>query len=1465
MRASRFLLFCIAGAVVACGEQSFQGGPDAPSGPPCADGVDNDGDGLIDFPDDQGCRDADDESEQPACGDGIDNDGDGKIDFPNDPGCPIPHSDDEMDGCPGPTCPQCGDDIDNDGNGKTDFPDDPGCTSASDPLEFTDDPNACGIGMVIKTMPLNGMDSGMLAGTTSTVESPCGGGNGLPGTAYLFHLPAPAVIIATTNDPGTTIDTILDLRTSMCNIASSEIACHDDIVPGSGSTANKKSELTASLPAGSYYLIVGGKTAADVGAYVLRVQFFAGEGSACGATQDCGPGLVCRVPAGESQMICTGPVCDDGRDDDQDGKVDYPADPGCESPDDTDETDDCPSGPNCPRCANGIDDDNDGDIDFPDDINCTSAGHNFESCQQTEPVIVATTPVVSGTTAGQVDDYRPVAGSFNGHACSTTGTHSAPDVAIELELPALTMLDLNLTAPSGSLFDSSHTLLDASCGGTPIDCRDSPTMPLTNIAAGTYYVIVDGWSSGSGPFNLNISGTIANGESCEMPLAVSGALRCGPNHTCKGTPGSRTCQPAECNDMVDNNGDGRIDYPEDPGCTDPDDDTETTVCPGPDCPACSDGIDNDEDGLIDYPTDTSCVAAGGTKESCAQTEDIIIATGPTVTGTTVGQTNDYRPVAGSFNGHLCSTSSTHTAPDVAIQLDLPALLTLDLDLSAPSGTLYDSSHTLLDGTCSGTPIDCRDAPAMPLTNIAAGRYYLIVDGYSSGSGAFKLDIDGTIQNGEPCDNLPLSASGALRCGPGYACKGTPGAKTCQIAECGDMVDNNGDGLIDFPDDPGCTDPNDDTETTVCPGPSCPVCSDGVDNDNDGLIDYPNDPGCFAASSTTEGCTQSELITVVTMPQTSGTTVGATNDFTPPPGQFNGHACGTTGNHTAPDVAFQLDLPATTSLDLNITFPGSTFDTTHVLLDSTCGGTPIDCRDAPAMPLTNLAAGTYYLIVDGFSTASGAFTLNVSGKIANGESCESALAQSGALTCGAGYACKGTQGSRTCQRTECGDGADNNGDGKIDFPDDPGCESRDDDSEETVCPGPMCPACSNGIDDDMDGLIDYPDDPGCWSASDMIEACMQTEPIVAITSAVTTGTTVGAVNDYVPYCGSSTHTAPDVVLELDIPDLETLTLDVQGFDTAHSLLDSMCSPDPIACSDPAAMTTKNLSAGRYYVVIEGWGTTSGAWTLTTSGTVAPGGSCEGALFQAGVFTCASGLTCAGPIGSRTCQAQCSDGIDNNGDGTIDYPADPGCDSAKDDTEDLVCPGPMCPACSNTIDDDMDGAIDWPLDFGCSAASSNGEAFCPAEPDFAGVITKPTTFGTLVGKTPNYHQSCLSSTANDVVHALVLPVPVTSLTIDTLGSVANDTVLSIKDAQCTIEYACDDDGAFGSDNRSLINLPGLPAGSYAIQVDAASTSSNSAYQLNVRGIVAPNTDCTSPLFMSGVLRCPAGTTCTGGICQ
>ncbi|MFC1682013.1 hypothetical protein ACFL0X_00135 [Nanoarchaeota archaeon] len=75
-------------------------------------------------------------------------------------------------------------------------------------------------------------------------------------------------------------------------------------------------------------------------------------------------------------------------------------------------------------------------------------------------------------------------------------------------------------------------------------------------------------------------------------------------------------------------------------------------------------------------------------------------------------------------------------------------------------------------------------------------------------------------------------------------------------ECNDGEDNDGDGLVDMAD-PGCNSVDDDDETncgdSVCEGgedwQSClvdcvaPQCGDGVDNDGDQLIDYPNDPGC----------------------------------------------------------------------------------------------------------------------------------------------------------------------------------------------------------------------------------------------------------------------------------------------------------------------------------------------------------------------------------------------------------------------------------------------------------------------------------------------------------------------------------------------------------------------------------------------------------------------------------------------
>jgi hypothetical protein len=61
-----------------------------------------------------------------------------------------------------------------------------------------------------------------------------------------------------------------------------------------------------------------------------------------------------------------------------------------------------------------------------------------------------------------------------------------------------------------------------------------------------------------------------------------------------------------------------------------------------------------------------------------------------------------------------------------------------------------------------------------------------------------------------------------------------------LPACDNGADDDGDGLADFPADPGCADAEDETETD----PELP-CDDGFDNDGDTFVDYPFDPGCFS--------------------------------------------------------------------------------------------------------------------------------------------------------------------------------------------------------------------------------------------------------------------------------------------------------------------------------------------------------------------------------------------------------------------------------------------------------------------------------------------------------------------------------------------------------------------------------------------------------------------------------------------
>ena len=113
----------------------------------CGDGIDNDGDGWTDHPDDPDCTGALDPSESPppvraACEDGTDNDGDGATDYPADPDCADP-LDPSEDPPPPVALTACEDGVDNDGDGWTDHPDDPSCAQTRGTSEDGWPPASC--------------------------------------------------------------------------------------------------------------------------------------------------------------------------------------------------------------------------------------------------------------------------------------------------------------------------------------------------------------------------------------------------------------------------------------------------------------------------------------------------------------------------------------------------------------------------------------------------------------------------------------------------------------------------------------------------------------------------------------------------------------------------------------------------------------------------------------------------------------------------------------------------------------------------------------------------------------------------------------------------------------------------------------------------------------------------------------------------------------------------------------------------------------------------------------------------------------------------------------------------------------------------------------------------------------------------------------------------------------------------
>ncbi len=891
----------------------------------CADGLDNDEDGVVDL-DDPGCEDAEDRDETdeaeadagealPECSDGEDNDGDGQIDLA-DAGCGSAMDDDESDD---PAGPQCADEEDNDQDGFVDFPADPGCGS-----EFDDD---------------EGDDGGVIL-------PQCGNG----------------------------VDDDNDGQVDLSD-------------PGCVSEADPREADPETPPACS------------------------------NAVDDDNDGIIdfplepgCSAAGDEDETDPPQPpACGNGLDDDLDNATDYPEDPGCAGVGDRDETDPMIA----PACSDGIDNDRDDETDYPEDRGCASAADGSEggSCGQIyNPAEIAEGQLVRG------DSRR---GAYE--AAGSCGGVGAPEVVFVYRVSRTIEALRITTANEGNALESTIYVrrgclddnTEVACAREEVDDGEIGNEVLVpSPSLGDYYIFLDGAAGFGGDYVLRVE---------EVPLA-------------------------QCLNSVDDDEDGRIDFPSDPGCERPEDRDETD----PEvAPLCSDGEDNDGDGVIDFPLDGGCSSAADQDEVDLCGQGLRISNYPVgdpfiITDTNLGGSNQFGGSCGGagLNERVFAYANPHNAR-LRVSVDYPETV---------NNTIVYARSSCLD---AGSELDCDQGEgverrgSLTLDRVPPGDVYIVVDHSLGLGGQVKLSVE--VERLPPgCSDLIDNDEDGFTDADDLGCA-TPEDEDERDPDmnlprpaCWDGEDNDEDGIVDYPFDPGCHGRGDEDETDP---DEPPECSNGVDDDGDEVIDFPAERGCYAAGDPDEG------FPPALRPKCSNSIDDDGDNLADYP---NDPGCHAPGDLSEQDEEIQ---PA-------------------------CANREDDDRDGLVdFPFDPGCIAAGHLSEEdpeeGFACSNGV------------DDDEDGIIDF-PLDPGCTFAADDDEEDPRFVPA-CSDGNDNDNNGRIDFPDDPGCRFAGDRLEETS--GPVLARCADGVDNDLDGLTDLAD-VGCLNARDNDETDPEVPPACA---------------------------------------------------------------------------------------------------------------------------------------------------------------------------------------------------------------------------------------------------------------------------------------------------------------------------------------------------------------------------------
>jgi hypothetical protein len=899
------------------------------------------------------------------------------------------------------------------------------------------------------------------------------------------------------------------------------------------------------------------------------------------------------------------------------------------------------------RCADGTDQDGDGLTDCADPYCASDAACLGDTCRNPRPIGCG--DCLTGTTAGRSNAHvRPWG-------------HAGPDMVYELVLAERR----NVRLVGGGSYDAdwgfARTCDLPANRFCEIGCWDflgsDPDLPCGSVSAdpwgaidhevvlgpGTYYVWVDGY----GP-----------GDAGAHALQVV----CGP--------------PELCDDGQDNDGDGLVDCADDQCALD-------LACLPDGCDYALTLTDTFADGwegafltvAVDgAPVATHTVAHG----RAAATETVRVQTGHTLSVSYTGGTPresehawELRDAAGNRLHAAAPPPAVGLAWSGTVDCNAPRLEDCadGRDDDGDGATDCDDPDCAVAAICQPGRTCARADTATLGVNAASGedQWFVVT---ASATGALVVTSEGAgvdtrlqvladdcvtvlganddvVFPGDNTSRVSIDAAAGRRYRIFWDDAHAPGPFTWRILEqpvttetsCIDGIDNDGDGQTD------CADGDCSTEA-VCGAPSGERCDTAIPLHGGVTIGPANDGLKLVAR---------------------GTTVGASADLS--------GTCAA-GSAASPDRVYRFQLAAPMLVRIEHDFAGTYYQPAVYLYAGACtaanqGACATARGDGAVLPSRPLAAGTWYVVVDG-AWPGDAFdytlTLDFRRPAASETACADGVDEDadGATDCSDPDCRIGPP----CSEANCADGVDEDGDGATDCAD-PDCAQAaacregnctngvDDDRDGlTDCADADCRAdptcretlCDNGIDDEGDGYTDCADSdcaaaPACAGPDG--ERCATAIPLnggVPLAAAdagrrlTIRGDTRGAAADLAASCGAGSAAAPDRVylVNLDVPLSLTLRHDFDGLASrpAVALFRGACaSADETACAlgsgGAAVIGPQTLAAGTWYILVDGrQAGDANAFTLTV----------DVALPEA-----------------------CADGLDNDGDALADC-ADPDCAGA-----------------------------------------------------------------------------------------------------------------------------------------------------------------------------------------------------------